>query len=253
MVRQVTYVGYSEAKAYCTSLGKRLPTEIEWQFAGQGNRNGSDGEAQLFPWGEKDNATLRPTMTTGNIFHGPEPVDKYSPAGDSPFGLMSMIGNVWQMTDEYADGHTRSVILRGGSNYRPSGSGWYLPQTLRGDRSLATQLNEHEKCEWRQIILRFTVPHACLTSQAAGHRLPDGRSVRARRHDRLQMRGRPAGIGNGSPLQRELGQSLRDIRCARRVHDAHRNRRQGLGDVRQGKQHGLRQRPPPRGHLEPRR
>ena len=44
---------------------------------------------------------------------------------------MSMIGNVWQMTDEYADGHTRSVILRGGSNYRPSGSGWYLPPTMR--------------------------------------------------------------------------------------------------------------------------
>jgi|EP01046_Picozoa_sp_COSAG06_P038380 hypothetical protein len=36
------------------------------------------------------------------------------------------------MTDQYVDGHTSSVILRGGSNYRPSGSGWYLPQTLRG-------------------------------------------------------------------------------------------------------------------------
>ena len=145
----INYLKWDQARTYCEWLGKRLPTEIEWQFAGQGNRNGSDGEAQLFPWGEKDNATLRPTMTTGNIFRGPEPVDKYSPAGDSPFGLMSMIGNVWQMTDEYADGHTRSVILRGGSNYRPSGSGWYLPQTLRGDRSLATQLNEHDKCELR--------------------------------------------------------------------------------------------------------
>ena len=27
----VTYIGYAEAKAYCSSLGRRLPTEIEWQ------------------------------------------------------------------------------------------------------------------------------------------------------------------------------------------------------------------------------
>lgn len=141
----VTYIGYSEAKAYCHSLGRRLPTEIEWQYAGQGNRHGSDGEALLYPWGQVDNATLRPAMTTGNIFYGPEPVDRYSPAGDSVFGLRSMVGNVWQMTDNYMDGHTSSVILRGGSNYRPSGSGWYLPQTLRGNRSLTTGLNEHEK------------------------------------------------------------------------------------------------------------
>jgi formylglycine-generating enzyme required for sulfatase activity len=121
----VTYVGFAEAKAYCGSLGKRLPSSVEWQYAGQGNRTGADGEALAYPWGPKDNVSLHAKMTTGNIFYGPEPVDKYSPAGDSVFGLKSMVGNVWQMTSEYADGHTRSVLLRGGSNYRPSGSGWY--------------------------------------------------------------------------------------------------------------------------------
>ena len=39
--------------------------------------NGTDGEARLYPWGQEDNATLRPTMTTGNVFRGPEPVGKY--------------------------------------------------------------------------------------------------------------------------------------------------------------------------------
>ena len=33
------------------------------------------------------------------------------------------------MTDEYQDTHTRSVILRGGANYRPKSSIWYFPQT----------------------------------------------------------------------------------------------------------------------------
>ena len=35
-----------------------------------------------------------------------------------------------QYTDEFQDDHTRYVILRGGSNYRPSGSMWYFPNQI---------------------------------------------------------------------------------------------------------------------------
>ena len=31
----VTYVGLAEARAYCTWAGKRLPSDIEWQYAAQ--------------------------------------------------------------------------------------------------------------------------------------------------------------------------------------------------------------------------
>ena len=48
-----------------------------------------------------------------------------------------MVGTVWQYTDEFYDEHTRFVILRGGSNYRPSGSNWYFPNQ--------PELNTHNK------------------------------------------------------------------------------------------------------------
>jgi len=120
----VTYVGLEEARAYCKWAGKRLPHEYEWQYAAQG----TDGRS--FPWGMMDNQTLYPVKQNGTNYMGPESVSAYSPQGDSPFGVASMFGNVWQYTDEFQDEHTRAVILRGGSNYQPLGSSWYFPQAI---------------------------------------------------------------------------------------------------------------------------
>jgi len=103
----------------------------EWQYAAQG----TDG--RTYPWGSKDDQTRYPKQTTGTVFTNPEKVTAYGARGDSPFGVSDLIGNVWQYTDEFQDEHTRSVILMGGSNYRPTGSHWYLPQ--------AKPLNQHEK------------------------------------------------------------------------------------------------------------
>jgi len=127
----VTYVSLNEARAYCAWAGGRLPHSYEWQYAAQGT------DRRTYPWGSNKTQDNYPVLTTGHTYLGPEPVTAHSPAGDSPFGMSDIVGNVWQYTDEFQDAHTRSVILKGGSNYRPSGSFWYFPQAL--------ELNKHNK------------------------------------------------------------------------------------------------------------
>lgn len=124
--KPVTWVSREDAGAYAHWAGKRLPREWEWQFAAQG----MDG--RVFPWGDLLNPSATPIPDTGRTLRGPDDVDAH-PAGESPFGLMDMVGNVWQWTDVFEDEHTRGAVLRGGSYYRPQGSIWYFPQAYRND------------------------------------------------------------------------------------------------------------------------
>jgi formylglycine-generating enzyme required for sulfatase activity len=124
--KPVTWVSIEDARAYAKWAGKRLPHEWEWQFAAQG------AEDRVYPWGNTWDAKAVPEPDPGRTMRGPDNVDAH-PAGASPSGVMDMVGNVWQWTDEYVDDHTRGGILRGGSYYQPQGSIWYFPQAYRND------------------------------------------------------------------------------------------------------------------------
>jgi formylglycine-generating enzyme required for sulfatase activity len=124
--KPVTWVSIEDARSYAKWAGKRLPHEWEWQFAAQG----TDGRA--YPWGNAWDAKAVPEPGQARTLRGPDNIDAH-PAGASPFGVMDLVGNVWQWTDEYVDEHTRSGILRGGSYYQPQGSIWYFPQAYRND------------------------------------------------------------------------------------------------------------------------
>jgi iron(II)-dependent oxidoreductase len=125
--KPVTWVSLEDARAYAAWAGKRLPHEWEWQYAAQGD----DGRA--YPWGNKWQSDAVPTPDQGRILSSPAAVGAY-PSGASPFGVIGMVGNVWQWTDEYSDDHTRGAILRGGSYYQTQGSMWYFPQAYRNDQ-----------------------------------------------------------------------------------------------------------------------
>jgi formylglycine-generating enzyme required for sulfatase activity len=128
--KPVTWISQEDARAYASWAGKRLPHEWEWQYAAQS----TDG--RLYPWGNQWDENAAPVSDKSRTMRGPDPVDGH-PTGASPFGVMDLVGNVWQWTEEFVDNHTRGGILRGGSYYQPQGSIWYFPQ--------AYKLNEHGK------------------------------------------------------------------------------------------------------------
>ncbi len=125
--KPVTWVSLEDARAYAKWAGKRLPHEWEWQYAAQGL------DERTYPWGNEWKASAVPIPDTAQSLRGPDDVTAH-PEGASPFGVMDMVGNVWQWTDEYLDEHTRAAILRGGSYYQPQGSIWYFPQAYRNDQ-----------------------------------------------------------------------------------------------------------------------
>jgi formylglycine-generating enzyme len=101
----VTQVSWDDAQAYCSAQGKRLPSEVQWEFAA---RSGHEGDVS-YAFGDN---ILKEGDYLANIWNGSFPVlntveDGFattSPVGHfglSPAGLSDMAGNVWEWTADW--------------------------------------------------------------------------------------------------------------------------------------------------------
>lgn len=128
-------VAFAQARAYCKHMGKRLPTENEWEFAARGIKS------RLYPWGDAPlsskllNACDTSCRKEGKkhglfwiaIFEEDDgfpytaPVGSF-PAGATPEGILDMEGNVGEWTEGDPCAYDKPECKSGGNIAR--GSSW---------------------------------------------------------------------------------------------------------------------------------
>jgi formylglycine-generating enzyme required for sulfatase activity len=120
----INCVNWYQATAFCAWAGKRLPTEVEWQWAA------SNGGTTTYPWGATLPNDTHAQWSGVSDKSGTAQVGTHT-AGNTSGGIQDMSGNVWEWTSSDYSAGSSSKSIRGGSwNYNVEN---YLRAAFRGD------------------------------------------------------------------------------------------------------------------------
>lgn len=146
----VVNVTIAEAREFAAWADKRLPSALEWEKAARGE------DGRPYPWGagaepQRANVQDKPGGSSGLV-----PANSFG-SGASPYGVLQMAGNVWELTDEPVTPSAAAIANFSALLEPPPGPGepWFQ---MRGG-SYNEPLQPNVTLESASVPARFRAPN----------------------------------------------------------------------------------------------